>query len=212
MNVTKYPQSCVIVEKDGNKLLFDPGFFARQKYSANTFNDISAIILTHRHSDHVDEDFIKEILNLNQVSIIANEDVKEILGDVVTKVVNDGDAFEIAGFKIEALFLPHVKMVDDQVPPPNTGFIIDDKLLVPGDSIEIAPRNIPYVLIPIAGPDLSLRDARIFCEKINAQIAIPVHYSIFSDEKPEVAVSLISSALPNTKLYVLENQETITLS
>ena len=211
MNVTKYPQSCVIVEKEANQLLFDPGFFARQKYLADTFHDISAIILTHRHGAHVDEGFIKEILNLNQVPVIANEDVKEILGDVVTKVVNDGDVFEIAGFKIEALFLPHVKMVDDQVPPPNIGFIIDDKLLVPGDSIEIAPRNIPYVLLPIAGPDLSLRDARVFCEKSSAQIAIPVHYSIFSDEKPEVAVSLISSALPSTRLYVLENQETVNL-
>lgn len=211
MRITKYPQSCVVIEKEGNKLLFDPGFFVAQKYSADIFHDISAIILTHRHSDHVDENFISEILNLKKVPVIANEDVSELLGSIVTKVVNNGDIFELSGFKIEALSLPHVKMVDDQTPPPNMGFIIDDELLAPGDSVEITSHNIPYVLLPIAGPDLSLRDARIFCEKINAQVAVSVHYSIFSDEKPEVATSLIAAALSSTKLYVLENEETINL-
>ena len=211
MKITKYPQSCVVIEKEGNKLLFDPGFFVAQKYSADIFNDISAIILTHRHSDHVDENFISEILNLKKVPVIANEDVSALLGSIVKKVVNNGDILELSGFKIEALSLPHVKMVDDQTPPLNTGFVIDDELLAPGDSVDIASRNIPYVLLPIAGPDLSLRDARIFCEKINAQIAIPVHYSIFSDEKPEVAIRLISAALPDLKLCVLGNQETVNL-
>lgn len=211
MRITKYPQSCVVIEKEGNKLLFDPGFFVAQKYSADIFHDISAIILTHRHSDHVDENFISEILNLKKVPVIANEDVSELLGGIVTKVVNNGDIFELSGFKIESLSLPHVKMVDDQTPPPNMGFIIDDELLAPGDSVEIISRGIPYVLLPIAGPDLSLRDARIFCEKIKAQIAIPVHYSIFSDEKPEIACGLIKAALPDIKIYTLNNEDKASL-
>ena len=211
MKITKYPQSCVVIEKEGNKLLFDPGFFVAQKYSADIFHDISAIILTHRHSDHVDENFISEILNLKKVPVIANEDVSELLGSIVTKVVNNGDIFELSGFKIEALSLPHVKMVDDQTPPPNMGFIIDDELLAPGDSVEIISRSIPYVLLPIAGPDLSLRDARIFCERINAQVAIPVHYSIFSDEKPEIACGLIKAALPDIKIYTLNNEDKVSL-
>jgi len=56
IKITKYIHSCLLFEKDGFKLLFDPGkfTFAEGLVSPEMFSDISAVIITHNHPDHLD--------------------------------------------------------------------------------------------------------------------------------------------------------------
>lgn len=155
------------------------------------------VLLTHQHPDHVDSRLIKEIIGTSGVQIIGNTDTNETYENLVTKVLQPGEQTEIAGFSVVAYGMPRCPMPDGSAGPPNNGYVIDNTFLLAGDSY-IAPEtlNVPYAAVPIAGPDLSLRDARDLIVAVGAKTVIPVHYSIFSDEKPTFAAGLIEKFTP----------------
>src|SRR5258708_7462731 len=56
MRIYKYIHSCLLVEEGDDKILFDPGTFSfvEGKVSPATFKDISTVVITHPHPDHVE--------------------------------------------------------------------------------------------------------------------------------------------------------------
>lgn len=212
MKVTKYPQSTLLLEKEGQSILIDPGSFTAAKYTADDFPEIEAIVLTHRHPDHVEVELIKAVLAKKSVPVIANADTKEAYPDIVTDIISSGETVSHAGFDILAHDLPHVPMVDGSSGPQNTGYVFDGNFFHAGDGVDTTGINVHYAAVPIAGPDLSLRDAHDLIKSIGAKVIIPIHYSLFSDEKPVAAVGLIQKFTPEIdELRVLANGETTTL-
>lgn len=63
MKVTKLVHSCLLVEKDGKKILVDPGLYSWQSAAVKStdFSDISAVAITHNHPDHFNPEFAKVI-------------------------------------------------------------------------------------------------------------------------------------------------------
>lgn len=212
MKVTKYPQSTLLLEKEDQRILIDPGSFTAAKYTADDFPEIEVIVLTHRHPDHVEVELIKAVLAKKSVPVIANADTKEAYPDIVTDVISSGETVSHAGFDILAHDLPHVPMVDGSSGPQNTGYVFDGNFFHAGDGVDTTGINVHYAAVPIAGPDLSLRDAHDLIKSIGAKVIIPIHYSLFSDEKPVAAVGLIQKFTPEIdELRVLANGEATTL-
>ena len=62
MRITKYIHSCLLLEEDGHKLLFDPGKFSFVEglVKPAQFNDVETIAISHEHPDHIDIDALKE--------------------------------------------------------------------------------------------------------------------------------------------------------
>jgi L-ascorbate metabolism protein UlaG (beta-lactamase superfamily) len=178
MQVTKYPQSCLIVEVNGRRLLIDPGIFVTAAYVPEDLGQIDAVLYTHRHPDHVDTD-LAGTLRERGIELFGNADVCELLGpDRVTEIA-DGQRFEAAGIEVAAHDLPHVELVDGSPGPPNTGFVIADTLFHPGDGLEISGVSARALALPIAGPSISFRDAYKMVERIGAQTVVPMHYDMF---------------------------------
>jgi L-ascorbate metabolism protein UlaG (beta-lactamase superfamily) len=179
MKVTKYPQSCLVVEKgDGGRLLLDPGNFAFEAYDADAFGPLDAVLYTHRHPDHADPGGFEALLERG-VTAYGNADVCDRFGaDRVTEL-RDGESVEIAGFDVLPRDLPHVPMVDGSAGPPNTGFLLDGTLFHPGDGIRLDGLRVDALAVPIAGPSISFRDAYRFVEEVGAQRALAVHYDGF---------------------------------
>lgn len=178
MKVTKYPQSCLLVEKGGGgRILVDPGNFALDAYDLDDFGELHAVLYTHRHADHFDNRVL-DALRERGVRLIANPDVASLLGDDVPGV-GDRERLEVAGFDVVARELPHVPMVDGSPGPPNTGYVIDGAFFHPGDGMDISDLRVPAVAAPIAGPSISFRDAYRFVEKLGAGTVLPVHYDMF---------------------------------
>ena len=211
MNITKYPQSCLLIEKNEKNILIDPGSFMAAKFSAEDLPEIEAIFLTHQHPDHADADFIGAVLGKKSVPVYANEDTKQLLKELVTNVMNPSEDCEVAGFKVETYDMPHCPLPDGSAGPPNNGYVFDGIFLHAGDGISVQNLQVENAAIAIAGPDISLRDARDLILSIGAKKVIPVHYSIFSDEKPHAAVGLIKYFTPDIELVVLGNKETTSL-
>lgn len=204
MRVTKYPQSCMVLEKDG-RIAIDIGKLATDAYSLDDLGELQAVFYTHRHPDHFDPDKVEELLERG-VALYGNADVCQVIGEDNAIPILDGQTVEVCGFTLTARDLPHVPMVDGSAGPPNTGLLIDDFLFHPGDGIRLPGLTANTLAVPIAGPSISFRDAYRFVESVGAKTAIPMHYDVFI-AKPEMFAERCDIA----EVIVMNHGETISL-
>jgi len=205
MKVTKYPQSCLIIENDGKRALIDPGAFVTAKYSVSDLLPLDLVLITHEHEDHIDPALLNQILADTKIPVVANASTAKLLGDKVTNIIEDKQSVEIAGFKITARELPHCLMVNGSEGPQNTGYVINDYFFHPGDGIKIADFQIDKTAVPIAGPDISPKDVFDFIKDVGANTVIPIHYDFFK-ENPEMLKN--EYFFPGVNAVILENGET----
>src|SRR5262249_46991772 len=158
-----YPQSCLVIEKAGHRLLIDPGTIATSRYPYKSFGRIEVVLYTHAHQDHFDAAIIDSII-ASGAQIFANADVAGQIGPDRATVVENGEEFVAGPFKVRVHDLPHCKMADGSDGPPNTGFIIDGTFFHPGDGIETEGVKVPDVALPIAGPSIDLDNAAQFAD------------------------------------------------
>jgi len=210
MKVTKYPQSCLLIEDNGRRLLIDPGSLVPMHFKAADLLPIDAILITHEHPDHADPELIKTLLAAKAVPVIANASTKKLFPDLVTEVVSDGQDFDAAGWKIQARELPHCLMVDGTPGPQNTGYVIEGVLFHPGDGITIENLQVDNTAVPFAGPDISPKDVFDFIKATGAKTIIPIHYDYFTANIPVIS-QWINRAMPDVKFMPLENGQSTEL-
>lgn len=77
MEITKYIHSCLLFDLDGQQILFNPGkiSFLEGLVQPEVFKDVSVIIITHNHPDHLDVVTLKRIMALRQAVNISNREV-----------------------------------------------------------------------------------------------------------------------------------------
>lgn len=84
MRITKYIHSCLVIEKGLDRILFDPGLFSfvEGKVKPSQFQNILAIVLTHCHPDHIDDESLKEIIKNNpNTAVLANSEIVRKLAE-----------------------------------------------------------------------------------------------------------------------------------
>jgi L-ascorbate metabolism protein UlaG (beta-lactamase superfamily) len=178
VQLTKYPQSCLVVEVDGTRLLVDPGTFLSARYELGDLGHLDAVLITHRHADHLDPALVAPLRDRG-LELFGNADVVELVGGDTVTLVESGRGFEAAGVEVVPHDLPHVVMVDGSPGPPNTGFLIDGHLFHPGDGVELTGVSAPIVAAPIAGPSISFHRAYRFVQQLGARTVVPIHYDAF---------------------------------
>lgn len=204
MKITKYPQSCLVIEKGGQSIVIDPGSLVTDKYKISDLGLIEAVLYTHQHSDHFDPAILAKLVE-KKVEIYANSDVAAQGGEGIT-VIKDQEEFVTAGFTITAYDLPHCKMKDGSEGPPNTGFLIDGVFFHPGDGIELDGLRANGMALPIAGPSIDFQNALAFADQIEARHIIPIHYEVFKADPGEFA-----KLAGEHRVIVLENGQTTSL-
>lgn len=185
MKIIKYPHSCLLVEDNGRKLLIDPGGFSfGEKFLPEQAGAVDTIIITHSHPDHLSLENLKKFLNLKQALIIASPYIVGSLEKEGLKgqSLGNGEIREIAGFTIQAFNAPH-----EPVPfptPPNFAYLINRRLLHPGDSYaHITIPDLEVLALPTQGPWMRLVDAVEYGLKISPKKVIPIHNALW---KPEI--------------------------
>lgn len=176
MKVTKYPQSCLLLEKQGKRIVIDPGNFFTAEYGRDELGKVEAVLYTHQHADHFDSELAKMFKD-EGLPLYGNEAVCQLLGGVCN--LANGSGFGIAGFEIMPHDLPHARMPDGSDGPPNTGYVVDGIFFHPGDGIETGGLQVANMGLPIIGPDISYLDAINFAKSLGANKVIPMHYDSF---------------------------------
>jgi L-ascorbate metabolism protein UlaG (beta-lactamase superfamily) len=173
MKVTRYFQSCLLVEDNGVRVLIDPS--GQEKERLGDFGKLDAVFYTHEHSDHFDADMARDFVEQGMAPVYANASTAKLI-EASKTVIEDGQEYDVKGLKIKAVELPHCLMVDGSKSVQNTGYLINTRLFHPGDGKELAGLKVDTLAVPINGPDISLKDAYAFCMQVAAKQVIPIHY------------------------------------
>lgn len=173
MKITRYFQSCLLIEDNGVRILIDPS--GQEKERLGDFGELDAVFYTHEHPDHFDASMAQDFVEQGIAPVYANASTAKQIKASKT-VVADGQVFMVEGMKLKAIVLPHCLMVDGSEGPQNTGYVVNDKLFHPGDGKELDGLNIDILAVPLSGPDISLHDAFAFAKQVSAKNVIPIHY------------------------------------
>lgn len=172
MKVTRYFQSCLLIEENGARVLLDPS--GQEKDRFGQFGKLDAVIYTHEHMDHFEPELAEQFAESGAV-IYANASTAKQMKSK-PQVISDGQKFSIGGLDIQARELPHCLMVDGSTSVQNTGYLVGGKLFHPGDGKELEGLKADVLAVPLSGPDISLKDAYSFTMQAEAKEVIPIHY------------------------------------
>src|SRR4051812_10713121 len=139
MRITKYIHACLLIEDGPSRILFDPGRFSfiEGLVDPNVFRDLSAVIITPQHPDHIDDDPLKQKMGKNpSARLITNVEVRDRVTKLglTAELLEDG-TLNVAGFDLKAVHASHAKILNAELPV-NVAYTVNDLLLNPGDSFD----------------------------------------------------------------------------
>ncbi|QSB15493.1 MBL fold metallo-hydrolase [Natronosporangium hydrolyticum] len=216
MQLTKYTHSCIRLEHDSGVLVIDPGGFSEQ--AALLGADV--VLITHEHADHLDVDKLTAAAaDRPSLTVYAHPDVVSklaVLGEAVqVHPVNAGDEFTAAGFGIRVGGGQHALIHADIPRIANIGFLIEDVLYHPGDSVD--PADLPAgsqvetLLLPINAPWQRLAEAVDFVRAVAPRQAYGIHDHLLSAAGAKVYDTNLSK-LANCDYHHVEPATTIDLA
>ena len=180
MKISKYLHSCLVFELDGYKLLFDPGkfSFAEGLVTPEDFADVNQIIITHKHPDHLDTENLKKIAQLSGAPIITNSEVAAIIKKegLDSIIIEDGE-YSVGPFKLKVIPVTHEPLLDNPTPQ-MTGFLINDKVLHPVDSMEdalLTYKGVELLVMVTMAPFANELRIAGFADKLQPKQILAVH-------------------------------------
>lgn len=175
MKITKIGHSCLLVETANLRLLLDPGSYTTAQ---NDVKNIDVILITHEHLDHFSLDSIKAIIKNNPtVKIFSNESVASLLAkeNIDCLVIKDGKNTRIKNILIEGFGQKHAILYPTMDPVANIGYLIDEKLFYPGDSLCKPSKSAEILALPITGIWMKLAEAIDYAKDMKPKVCFPVH-------------------------------------
>jgi L-ascorbate metabolism protein UlaG (beta-lactamase superfamily) len=182
VKISKYLHSCLIFEDAGEKLLFDPGTitFAEDLVTPEVFRDVSTIVITHGHPDHLDLDALKQVLALSGAEVITNGEVAKTLANegIDATVVEEGP-HTTGPFRLLAIPTPHEPILAPATPR-HTAYLVNDRVLNCADSFGdplLTHAGVEVLIMPVMAPFLTEVGAFAFARRMRPQHVIPIHDS-----------------------------------
>lgn len=180
MKITKYPQSCLMLETRNKKILIDPGNLKYQDKFLEEWKNANIILITHKHGDHI----YKEILKDLNIPIYSTQEVKNTYPEINFNIVKDKDILTFNDIKIEIVkaihgYNPNLKNGGQVFE--NVGYIIDDgkkRLYITSDTICFYNEyKADIIALPITahGLTMSSYEAALYSKEVGAKLILPIH-------------------------------------
>lgn len=184
MKLTKYPQSCLLIESENKKILIDPGVISYDESFFEEWKKANVILITHKHADHCHAEVIKRIINNEKTKIYSSKEVAEAYVDLPINIVKTGEIIDSNEIKIEV-----VKAVHGYIPAlkgekeihENIGFILNlegKRIYVTSDTLCFNNEYKCDVLcLPVSNHGLVMGpfEAALFAKETEASLIIPLH-------------------------------------
>lgn len=194
MRITKLEHAAFILEKDGKKLVIDPGNFARPLPDPG---NVAAVVITHEHADHWDAPHLEAIIAANPgVPIYGPQGVKDAATDFPVIAVAPGDTITAGPFALEFFGGKHAVIHSSLPVVDNVGVPIDGgAVYYPGDAFTVPDGiEVDVLAAPSSAPWLKVGDAMDFVLAVKPRRAFPTHEAINSDAGKAMAKARIEWA------------------
>ncbi len=217
MKITRYAQSCFLIEVKGKRILIDPGYLQFNDYLLkHDWANIDILLITHKHQDHIHVDAVRQILRDDKTQLFTSKEVAKVHKEFTSNVVEEGDKISFEDFRIEVTpafhgFLPTLKGKEVHE---GLGFIIDDgdkRVYLTGDTICFDNfRKANVVIAPVSGRGLVMGpyEAALFAKECGAELLIPCH---MDNPKYPVNPEIVKKTFEELKITykILEMEESI---
>lgn len=191
MRLEKFEHACFTVEKNSQTVVVDPGEFSNDFVAPS---GVLAVVITHQHADHFDEERLADIFAANDdVLILGPADVIEQVEIENKRAVLPGETITIGPFELEFFGGEHALIHDSLPRPQNIGVLINSLVYYPGDSLVVPTKSVDTLAIPAVAPWLTIGEAMDFLSSIRPRLAFPTHDAIASDTGKSVVDRLLST-------------------
>ncbi|MBX7555164.1 MBL fold metallo-hydrolase [Streptomyces sp. NPDC004232] len=181
MQLTKHAHACVTLAKDDARIVIDPGTFTPD--AAQAVAAAEAVLITHEHFDHFDQDLIARALEtrpelrvFGPQSVVGRWSARR--GQV--RAVSAGDRVTVAGFDIAVFGEQHASIHRDVPRVANVGYLVDSALYHPGDAYHAPDATVETLLLPTSGPWTKVGEAVEYVREVAPKRLIQIHEVMLS--------------------------------
>jgi len=186
MKITRFAQSCILIETKNKRILIDPGVIQyKESYPNNEWSDIDILLVTHKHGDHFNIEAIREIVKNPKTKFYTTSEVAEKCPEIPAEIVKEADVLNLGEIKVEVVkavhgYTPFLK--GDKEINENVGFIIDDGISRAYQTSDTVCFKNDYkcdiLFVPVVnhGLVMSSWEAALFAKETRAKIVVPIHY------------------------------------
>jgi L-ascorbate metabolism protein UlaG (beta-lactamase superfamily) len=214
MRLTHFRHSCLLLDFDGVRILFDPGTFS---HGFEGITGLDAIVITHQHPDHCDQGRVADLVSGNpSAKLLADPQSAGILGgdwQAVSpgNVLNIRDVQLTAGGGRHAVIHPDIPVID------NTVFMVgtEDRpaqFCHPGDSLFVPSVPVDVLAIPATAPWMKISETVDYLRAVAPRVALPIHQEIISEAGRGIYYGRLKEMAPkNTEFRVWPEENEVAL-
>ncbi|WP_269857608.1 MBL fold metallo-hydrolase [Streptomyces sp. RPT161] len=213
MQLIKHAHACVSLVKDDGRIVIDPGTLTPDAAAAVAAAE--AVLITHEHFDHFDENLICQALDARPdlrvygpLSVVERWSARR--GQVTA--VAAGDRVTVAGFDIAVFGELHAAIHRDIPRVVNVGYLVEERLYHPGDAYHVPSAPIDTLLLPTSGPWTKLGEAADYVREVAPRRLIQIHEIMLSQiGQQSMARFLSPEMLTEVPLTIVPAGDTITV-
>ena len=196
--IRRLTDSCLVVRTDAAATLFDPGFhtFQSGEIDLDTIGDISQVLITHEHGDHVNPEFVAWLIDRgSDLTVYSNNAVAEFL---------DGYGIEVdTGDPVGVTYQDVLhEMIPTGAQPPNRAYTIEGVLTHPGDSYQPTV-SAPVLALPLIIPWGSTTRSMEFARRLAPQQVVPIHDFYLNEGGRSFVYNLARNVLAKSGIEVI---------
>src|SRR5690349_10393149 len=184
MRVTHLGHAFLLVEIADSRILVDPGSFST---GFEDLRDLDAVIVTHQHADHLDEERLPALLAVNrQAAVYADPESAELLDGTSSDVVvlAEGDHHRAGAARIRPVGRLHAVNHDGVPRCTNVGVVLaadgEPTLYHPGDAYDGEPGDVDLLAVPLSAPWAKVAETIAFVRRVAPTQIVPIHDALLS--------------------------------
>ncbi|OYN89809.1 MBL fold metallo-hydrolase [Parenemella sanctibonifatiensis] len=204
MKITHLGHAAVLVETDSDRILIDPGNFSQEWHGVT---DLSAVLVTHQHPDHIDPDHVGALLQRNpdarvwtEPSVLQQVEVAELADRA--EPLAAGERRTLGGLTVTGVGGQHAVIHADLARIGNTGVLLQQEgeptFFHPGDMLDTTPAGVDVIAVPLHGPWAAMKEHIDFVRALGASHGFGIHEALLSERGWQLAFTRIAEMGPTT--------------